>query len=86
MPDSENNPLENAAILKQSLGLFLDMIVQSIAVLFALVDSGILTFPQVQAHVDRLSQVPSVLKARSAYGPRSEALDELLKAYEGPIQ
>lgn len=86
MPDFENNALDDGDTLKQSLSLFLDIMVRLIAVQFALVDSGILTFPQVQAHVDRLNELPPVLKAHSAYGPRSEVIDALLRAYEGPIQ
>jgi hypothetical protein len=49
-------------------------------------DAGTLTFEQVKKYADALNRRSEIVSARSAHGARSEVLDALLRAYEGPIQ
>lgn len=82
MPDPDPETIKT---LNQTMGVFLDMMVQVVALQFALAEVGTLTPEQVKKHVDRLNLLPSIVSARTAYGT-SEVLDELLRAYEGPRQ
>jgi hypothetical protein len=82
MPDPDTDQVK---ILNQTMGVFLDMMVQVVALQFALVEAGTLTADQIKRHADRLNLLPSIVSARTTYG-RSEVLDGLLRAYEGPKQ
>ena len=88
MPENNAPPPneEQKRILSQSMGVFLDVMVQVVALQFALVDAGVLTFAQVQEHIQRLNSIPSLLQARSMYGVRSDVIEGLLASYKGPVQ
>ena len=88
MPDSEDtaNDPEQSQVLKEALGVFLDMIVQLVALQFALVDAHVVTWDRVEAHAKELNQRPAIQKARGIYGTHSEVLEALLRSYKGPVQ
>jgi hypothetical protein len=90
MPENTENPAEftdkQKELLSQTMGIFLDMAVQVIAVQFALVDAGHLTFEKVQEHVDLLNKIPSIVQGRTAFGAHSGVIDTLLASYKGRIQ
>ena len=88
MPDSETKQPdpEQLKALNRTAEIFLDVLVQVVALQFALVDAGTLTFEQVKKYTDALNRRSEIVAARSAHGGRSEVLHALLQAYEGPIQ
>jgi hypothetical protein len=71
---------------KELTGMFLDTLVQVVALEFALQDAKRLDLKEVHKHALRLEGLESVRKMRSICGVPSELLKQMLGAYQGPVQ
>ena len=73
-------------LLSQSLETFLDTMVRVAALQLALVEAGVVSQDRLDTLTDELNQTPEIVKARTAYGVPSAALDALLRSHKGQVQ
>jgi hypothetical protein len=73
--------------VKQLLRTFADMMVQTTALQYALVENGVLTWDQISAQFDLLNEAPHIKAFRQAVEAGSADIQALLrKPYREPIQ
>lgn len=87
MPDENNEQIRSQIEATRSLmGVLLDVMIQVVALQFALADAGILKPAEVQKQVVRLEGLEAIRTARNTYGAPSAELTALLQSYQGPVQ
>ncbi|MGA2150530.1 MAG: hypothetical protein ABSH49_36900 [Bryobacteraceae bacterium] len=70
----------------QLLKVFVDMMIQTTALQYALVEHGVLTWDQIAEQFDKLSKTRQLRAFRKALKVGHVGIEELLKTYKGPIQ